>query len=188
VLTAGSAIAANLADERATAVLAAWYGGEEIGTAIAETLSGASNPAGRLPVTFYRGVEQLPPFDDYSMKNRTYRYFTGDALWGFGFGLSYSKFTYTNLRAQRTPKGAAVSVRVKNVSTREGDEVVQLYFAGPDNAIRTLRGFQRAHFRPGETRTIEFSVAAEDLPKEKVRITVGGGQPAGQIPHVESVL
>jgi beta-glucosidase len=190
VLTAGSAVAANLAAERAAAVLVSWYGGEEAGTAIAETLAGASNPAGRLPVTFYRGVEQLPAFEEYGMKGRTYRYFTGDALWGFGFGLSYSKFGYAGLRTQRTAKGATVSVRVKNESAREGDEVVQLYTLGgkPDDAIRTLRGFQRIHLRPNETRTVEFVIGVEDLPKEKVRISVGGGQPVGQIPHLETVL
>ncbi len=130
VLTSGSALAANFAAEKAAAVLALWYGGEEAGTAIAETLAGVNNPAGRLPVTFYKGVEQLPPFDDYSMDGRTYRYFKGDPLWGFGYGLSYAKFAYSGLRTERTAKGARVSVRVKNDSPREGDEVVQLYLSG----------------------------------------------------------
>ena len=191
VLTSGSALAANFPAEHAVAVLEAWYGGEEIGTAIAETLAGVNNPAGRLPVTFYRGVEQLPPFDDYAMKGRTYRYFKGEALFGFGFGLSYSTFQYSGLRASRTVKGGVVSVRVKNVSTREGDEVVQLYLSGgaaADDAVRDLRGFQRVHLRPGETRTVEFAIAAEDLPKSKVRVSVGGGQPAGQIPRMEGAL
>src|SRR6202034_2044685 len=93
-LTSGSAIAANYAAEHAAAVLEAWYDGEETGTAIAETLAGVNNPAGRLPVTFYKSVDQLPPFEDYAMKNRTYRYFTGQPLYSFGFGLSYSKFQY----------------------------------------------------------------------------------------------
>ena len=95
VLTAGSALAATFAADRAAAVLAAWYGGEEAGTAIAETLAGVNNPSGRLPVTFYKSIEQLPPFEEYSMKGRTYRYFTGDPLWSFGYGLSYSKFAYS---------------------------------------------------------------------------------------------
>ncbi len=107
-----------------------WYGGEEAGTAIAETLAGQNNPAGRLPVTFYRSVDQLPPFDDYAMKGRTYRYFKGDRLYGFGFGLSYSKFQYSGLRTQRTATGAQISVSVKNDSSRDGDEVVQLYVSG----------------------------------------------------------
>src|SRR5580658_10562640 len=127
VLTSGSALAANYAAEHAAAVLEAWYGGEEIGTAIAETLAGANNPAGRLPVTFYRGVDQLPPFDDYSMQGRTYRYFKDEALFGFGFGLSYSRFEYSGLRAQRTAKGAQIVVRIRNESARDGDEVAQLY-------------------------------------------------------------
>ena len=102
VLTSGSALAANYAAEHAAAVLELWYGGEEAGTAIAETLAGVNNPAGRLPVTFYRSVDQLPPFDNYSMDGRTYRYFKGDALYGFGFGLSYSKFAYSKLKAKRS--------------------------------------------------------------------------------------
>jgi len=161
VLTAGSAVALNTAKERAPAVLAAWYGGEEAGTAIAETLAGVNNPAGRLPVTFYKGVEQLPPFEDYSMKGRTYRYFTGEPLWGFGYGLSYSKFVYSGQRVQ----GNQVSVRVKNDSQREGDEVVQVYGKGG------LEGFQRVHLKPGETKTVQFTL------KETAGIHVGGGQP-----------
>jgi beta-glucosidase len=180
VLTSGSALAANFAAEHAAAVLEAWYGGEEIGTAIAETLAGVNNPAGRLPVTFYRGVEQLPPFDDYAMKGRTYRYFQGEPLWGFGFGLSYSKFQYSKLHATQDQRGAHISARVKNVSKREGDEVAQLYLSGAggaDDAVRELRGFERVHLRPGETRTVEFTIAPEDLPKYKARLSVGGASP-----------
>ena len=191
VLMSGSALAATRAQERAAAVLEAWYGGEEAGTAIAETLAGANNPAGRLPVTFYRGVDQLPPFDDYAMKGRTYRYFTGEALYGFGYGLSYSTFRYSNLKAGRTTKGARVSVRVKNDSSRPGDEVVQLYVSGTqgaDNAIRQLRGFRRIHLAAGESRDVEFTLAPEDLPEPKMRISVGGGQPVGAVPHVDSTL
>ena len=187
VLTSGSALSVNHAAQRAAAVLETWYNGEEAGTAIAETLAGINNPAGRLPVTFYRGADQLPPFEDYSMQGRTYRYFKGDPLWGFGFGLSYSKYQYSNLRAQRTGQGARVSVRVKNDSNREGDEVVQLYTSGGD-AIRQLRGFRRIHLRAGEARDVEFSLAAEDLPKANAKISVGGGQPTGTIPHVETTL
>jgi beta-glucosidase len=188
VLTSGSAVAPNDAVKRAAAVLVAWYGGEEIGTAIAETLTGANNPAGRLPVTFYKSVTQLPSFDDYSMQGRTYRYFAGDALFGFGFGLSYSAFRYSQLRTQRMPDGSArITVRVKNASKRDGDEVVQLYVsAGAANgeSIRTLRGFERLHLRSGETRDVAFTVAADALPKEKVRVSVGGGQPAGRVARV----
>ena len=130
VLTSGSAIAANSAAEHAAALLAAWYGGEEAGTAIAETLAGINNPAGRLPVTFYKSVDQLPPFTDYAMKGRTYRYFKGEPLYPFGFGLSYSTFEYSGLAAKRTPKGAEIRATVKNTSARDGDEVVQLYVGG----------------------------------------------------------
>ena len=130
MLTSGSAIAANYAAEHATAVLAAWYGGEEAGSAIADTLAGANNPAGRLPVTFYTSADQLPPFTDYAMKGRTYRYFEGTPLYPFGFGLSYSSFTYADLSAKRTAAGAEIRATVTNTSARDGDEVVQLYVGG----------------------------------------------------------
>jgi beta-glucosidase len=191
VLTSGSAVAATYAAEHAQAVLEAWYGGEEVGTAVAETLAGVNNPAGRLPVTFYKNIDQLPPFEDYSMKGRTYRYFKGDALYGFGYGLSYSKFRYSGLRSRRTAKGGQVAVRVKNESDRAGDEVVQLYLAGggaPDDPIRQLRGFERIRLRPGEGRVVRFAIRAEDLPGEKVQISVGGGQPVGDVARVEGSL
>jgi beta-glucosidase len=185
VLTSGSAIAANYAAQHAAALLESWYNGEETGTAIADTLAGINNPAGRLPVTFYKGVEQLPPFEDYSMTGRTYRYFKGEPLFEFGFGLSYSTFQYSGLSAKRSAKGGTVSVRVKNDSSREGDEVVQFYFEGGGDLVRQLHGFRRVHLRAGEARTVEFAV--EDLPKEKVRISLGGGQPSAG-PHVEGML
>ena len=184
VLTSGSALAANYPAAHAAAMLQLWYGGEETGTAIADTLAGLNNPAGRLPVTFYKSIDQLPPFDDYSMKGRTYRYFHGDALYGFGFGLSYSKFQYSGLHTQRTAKGGQVSVRVKNGSSREGDEVVQLYL---DGGTRELKGFQRIHLRAGETRDVSFALN-ESLPKSKVKISVGGGQPVGAVPHIDGEM
>ncbi len=152
ILTSGSAISANYAAQHAAAVLEAWYGGEEIGTAIAETLAGINNPSGRLPVTFYRSVNDLPPFDDYSMANRTYRYFSGDPLWAFGYGLSYSKFQYSTQRVTKTGTNAIVAARVTNTSRRDGDEVAQLY------VNRELRGFKRVHLRAGESRTVEFNL------------------------------
>jgi beta-glucosidase len=188
VLASGSALSVPYAAEHAAAVLESWYNGEEAGSAIAETLAGVNNPAGRLPVTFYRSVDQLPPFDDYNMNGRTYRYFNGDPLWGFGYGLSYSKFLYSNLRAERSGKGGRVSVRVKNDSQHDGDEVVQLYFAGTGDLVRQLRGFQRAHLKAGEIREVEFAIPAGDLPKDKVKISVGGGQPTGSVPRVDGVL
>jgi beta-glucosidase len=191
VLTSGSALAVNYAAAHAGALLELWYGGEEAGTAIAQTLAGLNNPAGRLPVMFYKSVDQLPAFEDYSMKGRTYRYFQDEPLYSFGFGLSYARFEYSALHAQRTPRGAQVSVHVKNLSTREGDEVVQLYVAGaggPDDPIRQLRGFQRIHLRAGESGEVDFSIPAADLPKDKVRISVGAGQPIGKIAHLDAVL
>jgi beta-glucosidase len=186
VLTSGSAVAANYAAEHASALLELWYGGEESGTAIAETLAGINNPSGRLPITFYRGVDQLPKFDDYSMDGRTYRYFKGDPLYGFGYGLSYSTFQYSGANGHPTATGWDLSVRVKNTSGREGDEVVQAYVTGePDGAIRTLRGFQRVHLRAGESKEVKFSLDGENLPKDRIRITLGGGQPIGKIPFVE---
>jgi beta-glucosidase len=180
VLTSGSAISANYAASHAGAVLMAWYGGEEAGTAIARTLSGASNPAGRLPVTFYKSVDQLPPFEAYAMKGRTYRYFTGEVLYPFGFGLSYSKFEYSGLAADRNGSGATLRVTVKNASSRDGDEVLQLYVGGGGGSeapIRNLRGFQRIHLRAGEQRQLQFTVRAEDLPSGPVDVSLGGGQP-----------
>jgi beta-glucosidase len=186
VLTGGSALAANYAAEHASALLEAWYGGEEAGTAIAETLTGANNPAGRLPVTFYKSTDQLPALTDYAMKGHTYRYFNGDPLFSFGYGLSYSSFQYSGLRAQRTAGGAEIGATVRNTSAREGDEVVQLYIAEPNGAeIRNLRGFQRIHLRAGESRHVQFKLDANLLPTSRVQVSVGGGQPFSGIPHVE---
>jgi beta-glucosidase len=191
VLTSGSAVAINSAAAGATAVLSAWYGGEEAGTAIAETLAGVNNPAGRLPVTFYKSLDQVPAFTDYSMRGRTYRYFKGEPLYPFGLGLSYSTFAYLGLSAKRTATGAEIHATVKNTSLREGDEVVQLYISGgveEDAPIRSLRGFERIHLRPGESREVRFILTPEDLPKAKVQISVGGGQPVGGTACVKGVL
>ena len=191
VLTSGSAVALNYAAANAGAVLAAWYGGEETGSALAEVLTGASNPAGRLPVTFYTSADQLPPFTDYAMKGRTYRYFTGTPLYPFGFGLSYSTFAYSGLRAKRSAVGAEVRATVKNASTRDGDEVVQLYVAGGTGEgapIRSLRGFRRIHLKAGESREVTFAIAKDDLPAAGVAISVGGGQPLPGVAHVKGTL
>ena len=180
VLTSGSALAANFAAERAAAVLAAWYGGEEAGTAIAETLAGVNNPAGRLPVTFYRGVDQLPPFTDYAMKGRTYRYFKGEPLYPFGFGLSYSTFAYSGLsraadgERRRDPRNGQEHVRP---GRRRGGPAVRRRRPREEAPVRSLRGFQRIHLRAGESREVTFTLASDDLPKSAVDISVGGGQP-----------
>jgi beta-glucosidase len=191
VLTSGSAIAARSAAQGAAALLEAWYGGEEAGTAIADTLAGLNNPAGRLPVTFYATADQLPPFTDYSMKGRTYRYFEGTPLYPFGFGLSYSTFAYSDLVATRTPKGALVRATVANTSARDGEEVVQLYVAGgpePGAPLRSLRGFRRIALGAGERREVRFKLTDEDLPQSAADISVGGGQPLPGVAFVSTTL
>jgi len=150
------------------AILEAWYPGQAGGTAIAEVLFGAYNPGGRLPVTFYRDVADLPPFDDYRMAGRTYRFFEGVPLYPFGYGLSYTTFRYDRLRVSRdTLRGddtLTVSVDVTNTGTRGGDEVVQLYVRYPHSAVprprRDLRGFRRVRLGPGASRTITFPLTA----------------------------
>jgi beta-glucosidase len=200
VLMSGSALAVNWSNQHANAIVEAWYPGEEGGTAIAEVLAGAYNPAGRLPITIYKGVEQLPPFTDYSMANRTYRYFDGQPLFPFGYGLSYSKFAYSNLSLSKATLAAGdsleVAVDVKNTSDRAGDEVVQLYLTFPklDGVPRhALRGFSRVHLRAGETRSVKLALADRDLSYVNAdgthmigagtyQLSVGGGQPGTSAP------
>jgi beta-glucosidase len=171
VLLSGSAVAVNWANDNVPAILHAWYPGGEGGTAIADVLFGAYNPAGRLPVTFYKSVDQLPPFSDYSMQGRTYRYFKGEPLYAFGFGLSYTRFDYNNLRfsakSVKAGEPIKVTVDVRNVGEREGDEVVQLYLtdvaASAPVAIRTLVGFDRISLRRGETRKVTFTITPRQM-------------------------
>ncbi len=151
VLLNGSALPVNWINQHANAILEAWYPGEEGGAAVAETLSGKNNPAGRLPVTFYTGVDQLPNFEDYGMANRTYRYFNGKPLYPFGYGLSYTKFSYSDLSVPTSavvagqPLGADVTVT--NTGKKAGDEVVQLYLKFPDlkGAPRSRSAWVPAH-------------------------------------------
>lgn len=161
VLMNGSALAVNWASRNVPAIVEAWYPGQAGGDAIADVLFGDYNPAGRLPVTFYKSVDQLPPFTDYSMKGRTYRYFSGEPLFPFGFGLSYTKFAYGKLHAPREIRPGqpiTVEVEVRNVGGREGEEVVQAYVTALDRAgfkpIRTLAGFTRIALAAGERRTV----------------------------------
>jgi beta-glucosidase len=195
VLMNGSALSVNWAAEHANAILEAWYPGEEGGSAVAKTLSGANNPAGRLPVTFYRAVDDLPPFEDYAMANRTYRYFKGPVLYPFGFGLSYAKFRYAGLKLSKKTIEAGeplgVDVDVENASQVSGDEVTELYleFDGQAGAPRlALRGFERVSLAAGARKTVHFEVAARDLSwvdpdgnrliaPGTLRVFVGGGQP-----------
>jgi beta-glucosidase len=197
VLMNGSALAIPSMQEHAAAIVEAWYPGEAGGTAIAETLSGRNNPAGRLPVTFYRSDDQLPAFTDYSMANRTYRYFKGEPLFSFGFGLSYSSFAYSHLRlsSPSITSGDSVDVDVDVTDTSKvgGDEVAELYVEPPKavlNPLFTLQSFQRLKLAPGQTRHLHFRLT--DLQLSTVdengvrsvkagayRIYVGGGLPSG---------
>jgi beta-glucosidase len=170
VLTNGSALAINRESKLANAVLDAFYPGEEGGAAVAETLSGSNNPAGRLPITFYASLDQLPPFSDYTMKGRTYRYFTGKPLFPFGFGLSYTTFRYSDLKVNaKTVKAGdplSAEVAITNTGKLTGDEVAELYLKFPpvDGAPRlALRGFERIHLAPGETRKVVFQLHPRDL-------------------------
>jgi beta-glucosidase len=157
----GSAVALRWANEHAAAILQAWYPGVDGGKAIARTLSGDNNPAGRLPVTFYASTEDLPPFTDYSMKNRTYKYYQGKPLWGFGYGLSYSTFHYGPIHMS----AHSATVNVKNTSARAGDEVVEAFVKTPqtDGPIRSLAAFERIHLAPGESRDVTLRLSDRAL-------------------------
>jgi beta-glucosidase len=170
VLQNGSALAVNWAQDHAQAILEAWYPGEEGGDAIAETLSGANDPGGRLPLTFYRSLNELPPFDDYAMKDRTYRYFTGKPLYGFGYGLSYTTFTFSHEAVSSTNLKAGepltVTADVTNSGAVAGDEVAELYLMAPRTAVSpklALAGFERVHLAAGETRHLTFTLDARTL-------------------------
>jgi beta-glucosidase len=206
VLLNGSALAVNWAHEHASAILDAWYPGEEGGTAIALTLAGTNNPGGRLPVTFYASLDQLPPFENYSMRERTYRYFHGKPLYPFGYGLSYAKFDYSHLKLPTKPvqagKALTVEADVRNSSSVAGDEVAELYISGEQSEgapVRELKGFVRIHLNAGETRRVSFTLNARELSvvnekgERAVRagnyhVFVGGGQPDKGIPGVEAAF
>ncbi|GGO97963.1 glycoside hydrolase family 3 C-terminal domain-containing protein [Stakelama pacifica] len=204
VLMSGSAVAVD--PDLADAIMVAWYPGAAGGTAIADTLVGDNNPSGRLPVTFYKSVDDLPAFVDYGMKERTYRYFTGTPLWGFGHGLSYTSFGYSNLSVQAGAIGDPVklSIHVANTGKRAGDEVVQTYILPPDTGKgsgittpvlqRQLAAFRRVSLKPGKGSNISFTLDPRSISSVardgtrtvlpgKYRVWVGGGQPgdgAGQ--------
>jgi beta-glucosidase len=191
----GSPLNFAWAKDNASALLEAWYPGQSGGLAIANVLTGKTNPAGRLPLTFYRSIKDLPSFDDYAMAGRTYRYFEGTPVYPFGYGLSYTRFDYGPLKVQPAAKGAGQGVRVtttiRNTGTRPGEEVAQLYLDFPDTpgAPRlALRGFQRVALKPGETREVSFALSPRDLSSVdldgerrvsagRYRVSVGSGQP-----------
>jgi beta-glucosidase len=195
ILMSGSALAVNWAQQNADAILEAWYPGQAGAQAIAETLIGENNPAGRLPITFYTGVDQLPDFEDYSMANRTYRYFKGQPLYGFGYGLSYTTFAYSHLKLSTTKLHAGdtlvVEADVKNTGNRAGDEVAELYLTPPHTNVSpalALDGFTRVHLAPGYTKHITFTLDPRTLSQVDEKgarvvtpgtysIAVGGSQP-----------
>ncbi|MBW4888546.1 glycoside hydrolase family 3 C-terminal domain-containing protein [Mucilaginibacter sp. HMF5004] len=195
VMMTGSAIATPWEAQNLPAIVNAWYGGQAAGTAIADVLFGDYNPAGRLPVTFYASDNDLPSFTDYSMNNRTYRYFKGKPLYAFGYGLSYSTFEYSPLTVVPTLKkgnSLTVTVKVTNTGKADGEEVVQLYLSHTGikqkTAIRALKGFERVFIKAGETKSIIFKIPATDLSVTdangalvqtpgKIEISVGGSQP-----------
>ncbi|MFD0991123.1 glycoside hydrolase family 3 C-terminal domain-containing protein [Mariniflexile jejuense] len=195
VLINGSALSINWANEHVPAILTAGYPGQQGGNAIADVIFGDYNPAGRLPVTYYKSVNQLPNFEDYNMKGRTYRYFREEPLYPFGFGLSYTMFNYSNLQLPdviQTAKDIEVSVNVTNTGNWDGDEVVQLYItdekASTPRPICQLEGFERVHIKKGDTKTVRFVLSARQfsiINKKGKRviepgwfsISVGGSQP-----------
>lgn len=197
VLMNGNAVAVNWAEQHAAAILEAWYPGEAGGTAIGETLSGENDPGGKLPLTFYKSVKQLPPFTDFSMKDRTYQYFTGEPLYPFGYGLSYTTFAYSHvhLSTRHVKAGEALMVEadVTNTGKMAGSAVTELYVTPPQNGVNplhSLEGFNRVDLAPGQTRHLTFKLGARQLSlvnaagqravdPGKYQIFVGGSQPTG---------
>ncbi|MDR3261938.1 MAG: glycoside hydrolase family 3 C-terminal domain-containing protein [Tannerella sp.] len=198
VMLTGSALAIKWENDHLPAILNAWYGGQDAGTALADVLFGDYNPAGRLPVTFYASDADLPPYEDYSMRERTYRYFTGKPLYEFGYGLSYTQFAYSDLQTPETvPVGepVTVSVTVTNQGARDGDEVVQLYLshvhAYVPVPLRSLQGIRRIRLKAGESCKVEFTLSPEQfslidalmqrsIEPGEIQIGVGGCQPTGE--------
>jgi len=196
IVTAGSPIDLNWAHENVDAILMAWYPGEQGGGAVADVLFGDYNPAGRLPITFPKSYNQLPPFEDYNMKGRTYRFMKAAPCYRFGYGLSYTTFQYNGLKLGKKvierDESVTVSVHLKNTGRRLGDEVVQLYVRDVRASVPVprlhLEGFQRIHLRPGQKKTVRFTLKPEQLvcyddrgqafvEPGKFHISVGGGQP-----------
>ncbi len=195
VLLNGSAVAINWARDHVPGIVELWYPGQAGGAALADVLFGDYNPAGRLPVTFYQSENQLPPFDDYSMKGRTYRFFEGPTLFPFGYGLSYTKFSYSGLKIPKQVHAGAsfsIAVELRNDGARSGEEVVEVYVTHPGASspvpIRSLAGFLRTDLEAGQTKTVEFTLTPRELsvidasnrrvvPAGALEISVGGKQP-----------
>ena len=195
VLMSGSAIAMSWSKEHAAVLLESWYPGEAGGEAIANILTGKTNPSGRLPVTFYASDSQLPPFTDYSMKDRTYRYFTGEPLYNFGYGLSYSTYSFSDLKLASSSLAAGdpltAEVKVTNTGSGAGDEVAELYLippAGNGYPLRSLEGFERVYLAPHASAVVHFRLDPRNLSEVdsdghravragEYRIYVGGSSP-----------
>jgi beta-glucosidase len=206
VLLNGSALSINWENEKIPAIIEAWYPGQAAGQAIADVLFGDYNPAGRLPVTFYRSVSDLPAFEDYDLTTQTYRYFAGEPLYPFGYGLSYTSFNYDKLNIGKESKAGEnvrLSVNVRNTGNMEGDEVVQVYVTNKTGAghvpIRALKAFKRVHLKASETKTVEFTITSDAFSiindnNERVimpgnfDIAVGGGQPGMKVKANSNVL
>lgn len=200
----GGALNLSWAKQNAAGLVEAWYPGQAGGAAVANVLSGRINPAGRLPLTFYKDVAELPAFDDYTMQGRTYRYFKGAPVYPFGYGLSYTSFAYAPLKlapvAGAPEKGLQVSVELRNTGKLAGDEVAQLYLQFPDRPGTpqlALRGFQRIRLAAGERKTVTFNLSPRDLSSVspdgerqviagQYRVSVGGGQPNTGAPTASS--
>jgi beta-glucosidase len=206
VLLNGSALAINWENANVPAILEAWYPGQAAGRAIADVLFGDYNPGGRLPVTFYKSEKDLPAFTDYALTSQTYRYFKGDPLYPFGFGLSYTNFEYSNLKLDGELKGGQevkLSVDIKNMGAVDGDEVAQVYTAGQNLPghlpLRSLKAFRRIHLKAGETRKVDLVIPADAflflneknektvVPGNYV-ISIGGGQPDVKLKTSSNVL
>ena len=195
VLTSGSALAVNWEKANIPAIIQLWYPGEQGGEALADVLFGDYNPGGRLPITLYKSVEQLPSFTDYNMNGRTYRFFKGDPLYAFGYGMSYTTFKYSDLQVPSKIKAGddlQVSVKVKNTGNMAGDEVVQIYVKNIDAEvpvpIRSLEGIKRVSLAPGEEKTVQFDLEPQQMSvfydngnfmvdPGFIELSVGGGQP-----------
>lgn len=206
VMMTGSALAIPWEAENVPGIINAWYGGQAAGTAIADVLFGDYDPAGRLPITFYRSDSDLPSFSDYAMTGRTYRYFKGEALFPFGYGLSYSTFTYSDLKfPSGIKKGITLHLEVKltNTGKMDGEEVAQVYVTHTGKElhapVRALKGFQRIFLKAGETRIVKFNLAPPDLslvdengqsyqPSGNILLSVGGGQPEQKMISTSNVL
>jgi beta-glucosidase len=207
VMMTGSAIAIPWEDEHIPAIINAWYGGQSAGTAIADVLFGDYNPAGRLPVTFYRDDADLPSFSSYDMSGRTYRYFKGEPLYPFGYGLSYTRFAYSGLKAPSGFTGnkrLTVTAMVRNTGTKDGEEVVELYISYPDvkqkAPIRSLKGFKRIFLKAGAGQLVTFTLSAQQLsltnektgalyqPEGKLVISIGGAQPGTKNKTTSNVI